>query len=399
MSALNGKALVRIPRVLGEHYNSKLLRSLYNSGGSVMVDIIIYLGSYHVKDLFGESWFSVEDFCTKMGYNRTNLQRRLTEEQLQALFGKDKPEYQFTDEEGQTIIHPIETVFEAALFKLGRENIVYPVSSNGKTSYNFVQILTKFDIKTNFKTNKSTKRLYLAVLSTKIKDFMFSLYNLMEPQDYKNLPSKYRYFYLELSKMLYIIRNKIKKNDVPFYALTVDQLAEKLDVHIQNPKFRKQKVAEILNKMNEYLKFTNFEFSFVKGNNEKWAYTVLFSFPKPTIEYFDEGQQAVFIKRFYDDLLWVYVAVSFPDFPLGRERTNKVAEIKEDPSLYDEFLAWANSSQNYAQKKEAYMTNYLKTFGKLPEEYQQTYLSTDSDEQANKVPLNRNNITDATLVE
>ena len=82
------KELIRVPRVLGESYNSVLIERLYEAGGNVMLDLIIYLGSYHLKDLFGTSWFSVEDFCRKMGYDRTNLQRKLDSRQLAAMFGK-----------------------------------------------------------------------------------------------------------------------------------------------------------------------------------------------------------------------------------------------------------------------------------------------------------------------
>ena len=83
------KELIRVPRVLGESYNSVLIERLYEAGGNVMLDLIIYLGSYHLKDLFGTSWFSVEDFCRKMGYDRTNLQRKLDSRQLAAMFGKN----------------------------------------------------------------------------------------------------------------------------------------------------------------------------------------------------------------------------------------------------------------------------------------------------------------------
>ena len=174
------KELIRVPRVLGESYNSVLIERLYEAGGNVMLDLIIYLGSYHLKDLFGTSWFSVEDFCRKMGYDRTNLQRKLDSRQLAAMFGKNmQPEYVCTDTAGQRISHPIETVFEAALYKLGLENLCYPtIGEDGRTSYNFVQILKRFDIMTDFKTKKSTKRLYSAVVSPEIKNFMFSLYNL-----------------------------------------------------------------------------------------------------------------------------------------------------------------------------------------------------------------------------
>ncbi|WP_349824551.1 MULTISPECIES: hypothetical protein [Bacteroidaceae] len=242
------KELIRVPRVLGESYNSVLIERLYEAGGNVMLDLIIYLGSYHLKDLFGTSWFSVEDFCRKMGYDRTNLQRKLDSRQLAAMFGKNmQPEYVCTDTAGQRISHPIETVFEAALYKLGLENLCYPtIGEDGRTSYNFVQILKRFDIMTDFKTKKSTKRLYSAVVSPEIKNFMFSLYNLLELQDYRSLPSRYRYFYLELSKMVYLIKYKTTKNEAPFYVLTVDQLAKKLGIEIAEPKDRKKKVASIL---------------------------------------------------------------------------------------------------------------------------------------------------------
>lgn len=59
------KELSRVPRLLSESYNSGLIERLYDSGGSVMLDIIIYLCGNHIRDLFGESWFSIEDFCNK----------------------------------------------------------------------------------------------------------------------------------------------------------------------------------------------------------------------------------------------------------------------------------------------------------------------------------------------
>ncbi len=91
------KELNRVPRLLSESYNSGLIERLYESGGSVMLDIIIYLCGNHVKDLFGESWFSIEDFCKKMGYDRTKLQRKLSQEQMKDLFGKRSPHYIFKD--------------------------------------------------------------------------------------------------------------------------------------------------------------------------------------------------------------------------------------------------------------------------------------------------------------
>lgn len=363
------KELNRVPRLLSESYNSGLIERLYESGGSVMLDIIIYLCGNHVKDLFGESWFSIEDFCKKMGYDRTKLQRKLSQEQMKDLFGKRSPHYIFKDANGEEIIHPVETVFEAALYKLGLENISYPVVANGTTSYIFIQILTKFEIKTNFKTKKGTKRLYSASLNNLIKDSVYTLYNLIESQDYRILPNKYRYFYLELSKMIFLIKYKIRSGSLPSYRLTVDQLAKLFNLNFEENKERKRNVTKILNGINRYLKYTNFQFRYIKGENDKWAYTIEFEFSKETLEYFDERYTATFTQRFYSDLLWKYAGLAFPHCSIGRERTAKVAEIKADQNLYEEYLAWANSSQNKALKEEVYRENFFCVFGKQPEDF------------------------------
>ena len=199
------------------------------------------------------------------------MQQKLTEEQLTAMFGsRTLPKYVVVGTAGKSVTHPIETVFEVAIYKLGLENLYYPVAGeDGRTSYNFVQILKRFDIVTDFETKKSTKRLYSAMISPEIKDFMFSLYNLLELQDYRNLPSRYRYFYLELSKMIYLIKYRVKNNETPFYVLTVDQLAKRLGIEIAEPKYRKKKIVSILTKMNGYLKYTNFNFSFIKGEHDR----------------------------------------------------------------------------------------------------------------------------------
>lgn len=40
-----------------------------------------------MKNLFGENWFSIADFCEKMGYDlRTKLQRKLSNDQLRLIF-------------------------------------------------------------------------------------------------------------------------------------------------------------------------------------------------------------------------------------------------------------------------------------------------------------------------
>lgn len=57
------KELSRVPRTLSESSNSKVLEVLFDAGGTVMSDIIIYVASSQMKDLFGDCWFSINDFA------------------------------------------------------------------------------------------------------------------------------------------------------------------------------------------------------------------------------------------------------------------------------------------------------------------------------------------------
>lgn len=97
------KELSRYPRALSENVNSELINRLYESGGSLSIDLIVYLANYQMKNLFGENWFSIADFCEKMGYDRTKLQRKLSNDQLRLIFGARSPQYVTTDINGNEI--------------------------------------------------------------------------------------------------------------------------------------------------------------------------------------------------------------------------------------------------------------------------------------------------------
>lgn len=341
------KELSRYPRALSENVNSELINRLYESGGSLSIDLIVYLANYQMKNLFGENWFSIADFCEKMGYDRTKLQRKLSNDQLRLIFGARSPQYVTTDINGNEIKHPIETVFEAALYRLGIENLGFPTQKDGKTSYHFVQILTRFDIQTDFTTKKGTKRLYSATLNDLIKDSLFTRYNLTDLNDYRKLPDRkgYRYFYLNLSRMVYLIRYKVIQGQAPYYTTTVDQLAKIFRINVTDNNNRKMKVASILDSINKYLDVTKFQYEFVKGVNERWAYTVQFHFPDETLAYFDQKFTAVFTDKFYSELQRVFVKTYFPHLDY-KGVDLKVAEIKADTEQYQEFVNWAHSDQS-----------------------------------------------------
>ena len=221
------KELSRVPRTLSESSNSKVLEVLFDAGGTVMSDIIIYVASSQMKDLFGDCWFSINDFCEAMGYERTKLQRKLTEKQLDFLFSNQHPVY-ITEQNGQKIEHPIENTFEAALYRLGTSNLTVTYAMNGKTQYKFIQILDNFEIKDDFSTKKRTKRNYNVHLSKDLMNTLFTEYNLLELKDYRKLPNRkgYRKFYLNLAKMIYLIKYKADHGQQPYFTTTVDRLAD-----------------------------------------------------------------------------------------------------------------------------------------------------------------------------
>lgn len=366
------KELSRYPRALSENINSELISRLYESGGSLSIDLIVYLANHQMKNLFGENWFSINDFCEKMGYDRTKLQRKLSIDQLNYIFGGRAPHYMTTDINGNEIKHPIETVFEVALYRLGIENLGFPVQKEGKTSYHFVQILTRFDIQTDFSTKKSTKRLYSATLNNLIKDSLFTQYNLTDLHDYRKLPDRkgYRYFYLNLSRMVYLIRYKILQGKAPFYTTTVDQLAKIFQMNIVDNNNRKMKVASVLDSINRHLEVTKFQYEFVKGENERWAYTVQFHFPKETLEYFDQKFTAVFTKRFHEELQYAYTSELYPYLD-KKSLEIKTSELRSNADLYQEFLKWAHSEQSEEVleiKKTIYRSTFISVFKQAPED-------------------------------
>ncbi|NDV83450.1 hypothetical protein [Bacteroides sp. 51] len=360
------KNLVRVPRALSEYYNLDLIERLYETtGNNAAADLVIFLAGRQPKNLFGEVWFSVSDFCSEMGYDRTNMQRKLSPDQIAKAIGQKSPELLISGTNQEEIKHPIETVFEVALYKLGKENLTFPSNSNGKTTYNFVQIITKLDIITDTSTKKKTKRLYSVKLNDKIANTFFTSYNLLEPQDYKKIPDRagYRYFYLNLSRMIFLIKYKITKGEAPYFTLSVDQLAKIFNINVEENKNRKRKIGEILNRINSILKTTKFEYEFIKGTGQKWAYTVQFFFPEETLNYFNESFKASFTTRFYDEMMKYYIS--------NKLKAPMSSQIFEDVKTKEEenrrFIEWIHSTEDMEEKETAYRRNFQAIYGTTPE--------------------------------
>lgn len=114
---------------------------------------------------------------------------------------------------------------------------------------------------------------------------------------------------------------------------------------------------------------TKFQYEFVKGVNERWAYTVQFHFPDETLAYFDQKFTAVFTDKFYSELQRVFVKTYFPHLDY-KGVDLKVAEIKADTEQYQEFVNWAHSDQSeelIELKKTIYRSTFMDVFKQAPE--------------------------------
>jgi len=356
------KNLNRVPRSIEDNFD--LIERTFNQLGSVLHDIIIFAGNNQMRDLFGEVRFSLEEFCQAMGHDRTKLQRKLTDEQLHELFSKEQPIYVLSNK-GATHIHYIETLFEAALYKLGKENMRFIVPNpDGSTSYHFIQPLERFDISYDFTTNKKNKRFYSITLGKKMLDSFFNRYNLFELNDYKILPDKtgYRSFFLYLSKMMFLIKYKQTIGQMPVFNVTVDDLASMFDINEPVNKERKRRVTDVLRRIKKYLNVTKFEFEYVR-NGGKYAYTAQFSFNQETLNYFDEKFKAVFTDMFYDEIGKMYALCVYNE----KDYEKLMKQIRSNKEEEEKFLSWLYSDQDMGKKEFLYINTFTKVF-KIPPE-------------------------------
>ena len=85
------------------------------------------------------------------------------------------------------------------------------------------------------------------------------------------------------------------------------------------------------------------------------------------------GERAVVVKKFYKNLLGLYVEIAYPDTDMAVRR-KKIKEVEEDAGLYKEFLLWANSPESVEKKKQIYISDFVAVFGRFPEGWAQEEL-------------------------
>ena len=102
------------------------------------------------------------------------------------------------------------------------------------------------------------------------------------------------------------------------------------------------------------------------------AYTVLFSFPRHTLHYFDEGQYAVVVKKFYKNLLGLYVEIATRTriWLSGGRRSKRWRKMPD--CIKSSFMGKLPGKRR--KKKQIYISDFVAVFGRFPEGWAQEEL-------------------------
>ena len=300
--------LSRIPQSLT--FDISAIDRKFGEEAPIIRDIIVFAARTKLRDLWGEVIFTMDEFCSEFGHNRTTMQRTLKKFENVA-------EAQLPIIEGDS--HLWDSLFEYSLYRALNENIVINRKRDGKEVVDSYQIIEKLVVsyKDKGKSGKREKRTYLLKLSDKLLDNLLNEYYLIDYEDYKRLSSTqlssvgaYRNFYMYMARMIANIRYKNKKQEEEKtehnYITSIDDLCKILNSNYSESYDRKKYVRKTLNHVQESLKNTPFQWNFTK-NGTRYYYFVSFTFPPETLSFFDERLKAVFINKLIDQLKFFYI--------------------------------------------------------------------------------------------
>ena len=298
------KSLSRVPQSLSFD-NSALLKT-FDSESTIIRDLIVYAGNAKMKNLFNEVAFTIEDFCTEFNYNKTTLQRTMK------IFVNNPKLIPIVDG------HKFDSLFEHALYRALKENVIFKRKREGVETFESVQVLDKLDVLYDRTTGKDTKRVYSLKLGNKILGYLFNEYNLIDYNEYRSIQSKkisstgaMRNFYIYMGRMVASVQYELKQGSNGTYVLSIDDLCSVFGADIKEPRNKKEYIKKTLSSLQGDVKSLSFNWKFITKNT-RHSYFVEFDFPQSTIEYFNEHRKARFYKRLYDEMSRVYKKTKMP---------------------------------------------------------------------------------------
>jgi len=289
--------LARVPQHMS--FDTDAITQQFQKQAGVIRDIFIFsVKRQFSSNIFGEIVFTVDEFCKEMGYNKSEMYRRMD------IF-REKDQY--NDKKHQspkppTLVdgHECDGLLEYSLYRAARENIVFHrFSKSGNPEIKAYQVLNSVEIIYDKSTQKNVKRKYSIVLSADILNEAFLRFFVIDYANYKALASKssdatssYRNFYVFYGRMVATAKHQKRHN----YLTTVDELTEIFNYsQQQEPKHKKMSVKRALDNIQKKLSHP-FHYKFVAEaeSKSKLQYHVLFTFTDEVLEYYDERMMHAF---------------------------------------------------------------------------------------------------------
>ena len=287
------KNLTRVPQVFT--LDSNIITRAYGKESPIIRDILVFVANKSTMDFFGEVVFSLAEFCDAFGYNKDEMQRTLP--QFVECNKRDLPI------EGG---HCFDSVFEYALYKGFRTSLVFSNKQFEGKGFDLSNMLLFSRIQAIYKdTGRREKRQYLVELDYRIKQWQMNRYFLTDQELYRSikiprsiqLTGGLRNFYLYLGRIASQIKEKLKNGEEASFDLTVDECAKIMDISYDRNDNRKRRVKDFLDRLKVLLGNQHFDYTFYKGDNQRYEYNIKFILAKETLIYYDEKLNAVFFNK------------------------------------------------------------------------------------------------------
>lgn len=342
--------LSRIPQNFS--FDKDALLRTFGEESAIIRDVIVYASNYQLLDLWGNITFSIEDFCREFGYNRTTLQRTL-------------PSFKNLPENKLPMIddHVFDSLFEYALYRALKENVVFKRKKGNKETFESVQLISHLDVIYDKSSRKLSKRIYSLKLGHKIIENLFKEYHLIDFQDYRRLRSNkissvgaFRNFYIFIARIIAQVRFYQRSNLPETFIVSIDDLCNVFGVNYEAPKNKKSYISRTLTVIKDSLDNTKFEWSFV-NNGTKHSYFVRFEFEDETLNYFDERLKSVFFKKLHNRAEQLYMKEQG-----NPNKYNSMLDAYRNMDK-DDFYKWFMSDNSIDKKLEIWNDVYAITFG------------------------------------
>jgi hypothetical protein len=333
-----GKSLTRVPQDMA--FDTDAMNLQFQRQAGLIRDLFLFVvkRQFTAKDIFSNITFTVEEFCTEMGYNKSELHRR-----LDIWTDKLKPPKLIDG-------HECDGLFEYALYRATTEKIIFNRwSKNGNPTINTYEIFKSLEILYNRTTEKITKRTYSVILSPGIMDAAFARFFVLDYEDYKMLAAKssdatgsYRNFYIFFARMIGITKN----NKQHTYITTINELARVFGYDSSDPKHLKQSVKRALDNIQKKVKHP-YSYKFVSNpdtaSKSRLQYHVLFSFSDELLELYEGKLITYFWHRLQEKAYYSY------SYHHGKDADNFV---KKENIKKEEFYQWWFSDAEKEEKEQ-----------------------------------------------